>query len=138
MASWDDVRSIALGLPGAVEDDNGRTRSWRVGGRAFAWERVLRRGERELLGDRAPPGPALGVRTTDTDVVEALVSARPRLFSTVAGYGVHPMVLVHVERASVEDLEEVLTDAWWCRAPRRLREELRGWGPGPADPYQPL
>ncbi|SNS21926.1 hypothetical protein SAMN06893096_102559 [Geodermatophilus pulveris] len=36
------------------------------------------------------------------------------------------MVLAHVERASVEDLEEVLTDAWWSRAPRRLRDGLRG------------
>ncbi|RFU19394.1 MmcQ/YjbR family DNA-binding protein [Geodermatophilus marinus] len=126
MASWDDVRGIALGLPGAVEEDNGRTRSWRVGARAFAWERLLRRGERERLGDRAPEGPALGLRTAGPDVVDALVAARPGVFFTVAGYGVHPMVLAHVERASVEDLEEALTEAWWCRAPRRLREELRG------------
>ncbi|MGY1693900.1 MULTISPECIES: MmcQ/YjbR family DNA-binding protein [unclassified Geodermatophilus] len=125
MASWEDVRRIALGLPGAVEDE-GRTRSWRVGARAFAWERVLRRGERELLGDRAPSGPALGLRTADPGVVDALVSARPGVFFTVAGYGLHPMVLAHVERATVEDLEEVLTEAWWCRAPRRLREELEG------------
>ncbi|MGY1664534.1 MULTISPECIES: MmcQ/YjbR family DNA-binding protein [unclassified Geodermatophilus] len=126
MASWDDVRRIALDLPGAVEDDSGRTRSWRVGARAFAWERLLRRGERELLGDRAPEGPALGVRTADPDVVDALVAARPGVYFTVAGYGLHPMVLVHVERAAVEDLEEAITEAWWCRAPRRLREELRG------------
>ncbi len=126
MAGWDDVRRIALGLPGAVEEDNGRTRSWRVGARAFAWERLLRRGEREVLGDGAPPGPALGLRTADPGVVDALVTARPGVFFTVAGYGLHPMVLVHVERASVEDLDEALTDAWWCRAPRRLREELGG------------
>jgi hypothetical protein len=126
VAGWDDVRRIALGLPGAVEEDNGRTRSWRVGARAFAWERLLRRGEREVLGDGAPPGPALGLRTADPGVVDALVTARPGVFFTVAGYGLHPMVLVHVERASVEDLEEALADAWWCRAPRRLREELGG------------
>ncbi len=130
MASWDDVRAIALDLPGTVEEDNGRTRSWRVGARAFAWERLLRRGERALLGDRAPQGPALGLRTADADVVDALVAARPSVFLTVAGYGVHPMVLAHVERADVEDLDEALTEAltvaWWCRAPRRLREELRG------------
>ncbi|WP_089405644.1 hypothetical protein [Geodermatophilus saharensis] len=59
-------------------------------------------------------------------MVDALVAARPGVFSTVAGYGLHPMVLAHVERACVEDLEEALTEAWWCRAPRRLREELRG------------
>ncbi len=126
MAGWEDVRRIALDLPGAVEEDNGRTRSWRVGARAFAWERLLRRGERELLGDSAPAGPALGLRTADPGVVDALVTARPGVFLAVAGNGLHPIVLAHVERATAEDLEEAIADAWWCRAPRRLREELRG------------
>ncbi len=118
------MRRIALGLPGAIEDDSGRTRAWRVGSKAFAWERVLRRGERELLGERAPAGPALGLRTADPTVVDALVMARPDLYFTVAGYGVHPMVLLRVEAASVDDLDEALTEAWLCRAPRRLRDEL--------------
>ncbi len=120
MATWDDVRQLARALPEAVEDTSGRTTAWRVGGKAFAWERLLRRGERELLGAAAPDGPALGVRTADADAVDALVAARPGVFLTVAGYGVHPMVLVHVERASVDDLEETITDGWLSRAPRRL------------------
>ncbi len=126
MAGWDDVRRIALDLPGVVESDSGRTVSWRVGSKAFAWERVLRRGERALLGDRAPAGPALGLRTADPTVVDALVMARPDVFFTVAGYGVHPMVLLSVEAASVDDLDEALTEAWLCRAPRRLRAQLPG------------
>ena len=120
MATWDDVRQIALDLPEAVEDASGRTTAWRVGGKAFAWERVLRRGEREQLGDAAPDGPALGLRTAEVEAVDALVSARPGVFLTVAGYGVHPMVLVHVERATFDDLDEAITDAWLSRAPRRL------------------
>ena len=44
MATWDDVRQIACDLPEAVEDSSGRTTAWRVGGKAFAWERLLRRG----------------------------------------------------------------------------------------------
>ena len=120
MATWDDVRQIARDLPEAVEDTTGRTTAWRVGGKAFAWERVLRRGERDQLGTAAPDGPALGLRTPDPGAVEALVAARPGVFFTVAGYGVHPMVLLHVERASFDDLDEAITDAWLCRAPRRL------------------
>lgn len=126
MASWDDVRRIALDLPGVVEEDSGRTTSWRVGAKAFAWERLLRRGERAELGVDAPLGPALGLRTADADVVHALVAARPDLHLTVAGYGVHAMVLLHVERASFEDLDEALTEAWLCRAPKRLRAALDG------------
>jgi hypothetical protein len=120
VASWDDVRSIARDLPEAVEDGGGRTTAWRVGGKAFAWERLLRRSERELLGEAAPDGPALGLRTAAPDAVDALVAARPGVFFTVAGYGVHPMVLVHVERATFDDLDEAITDAWLSRAPRRL------------------
>ena len=124
MATWDDVRSIALDLPGAVEDRSGSTTAWRVGSKAFAWERVLRRGERELLGDRAPDGPALGLRTADPGAVEALVAARPEVFFTVAGYGVHPMVLVHVEHAEFDDLDEAITDAWLSRASKRVAKEF--------------
>lgn len=122
MATWEDVHRIALDLPEVVEDGEGRTTAWRIGAKAFAWERLLRRGEREALGGSAPDGPALGLRVADPLAVEALVAARPDVFFTVAGYGVHPMVLLHVERASYEDLDEALTEAWLCRAPRRLRE----------------
>ena len=120
MATWDDVRQIALDLPEAIEDAGGRTTAWRVSGKPFAWERLLRRGEREKLGPVAPDGPALGLRVPDPSAVDALVAARPRVFFTVAGYGVHPMVLMHVERASFDDLDEAITDAWLSRAPRRL------------------
>jgi hypothetical protein len=121
VASWDDVRRVARDLPGTVEERGTRSTSWRVGSKAYSWERHLRTGERAQLGPDAPSGPALGLRTADPGVVDALVAARPDLFLTVAGYGVHPMVLLHVERASFEDLDEALTEAWLCRAPKRLR-----------------
>lgn len=124
MATWEDVRSIALDLPGTVEDSSGSTTAWRVGGKAFAWERVLRRGEREQLGERAPEGPALGLRTVDPETVHALVAARPGVFFTVAGYGVHPMVLVDVERASFDDLDEAITDAWLSRASKKAAKDF--------------
>ena len=120
MATWDDVRRIALDLPEAVEDATGSTTAWKVSGKPFAWERVLRKGERERLGEAAPDGPALGLRVAEPATVDALVAARPGVFFTVAGYGIHPMVLLHVERASFEDLDEAITDAWLSRAPRRL------------------
>jgi hypothetical protein len=131
VATWDDVRQIALDLPEAVEDRSGSTTAWRVGSTAFAWERVLRRGERAQLGDAAPDGPALGLRTADPETVDALVAARPGVFFTVAGYGVHPMVLVHVELATFDDLDEAITDAWLARAPRRLTRPFLAATPEP-------
>ncbi|MCW2778484.1 MAG: hypothetical protein JWN17_2209 [Frankiales bacterium] len=128
MATWDDVRRVARDLPGTVEQVDDRSTSWRVGPKAYAWERHLRRGEREALGEDAPDGPALGLRTADPGVVDALTSSRPDVFFAVAGYGVHPMVLLYAERASFEDLDEALTEAWLCRAPKRLREEFLSGG----------
>ena len=59
------------------------------------------------------------------------MASRLGVFFTVAGYGVHPMVLLHVERASFDDLDEAITDAWLSRAPRRLT------GPFLADAQEP-
>jgi hypothetical protein len=60
MATWDDVRRLALALPQTVE---GASRegmlSWSVKDKTFAWERPLRRGDLEALGDAAPQGPVL-------------------------------------------------------------------------------
>ena len=133
MATWDDVRRIALDLPAVTEEVGARTTSWRVGSRAFAWERHLRRRERELLGDRAPDGPALGLRVADGGVREALVSARPEVFFSVPHYDAHPMVLLHVRATPFEDLDEALTEAWLCRAPQRLVRQLLA----AADPQPP-
>lgn len=131
MATWDDVRRIALDLPGAAEDEGGRTTAWRVAGRAFAWERVLRRGELAALGAAAPEGPALGLRVPDAGAREALLAGRPGVFFLVPAYAPHPMVLVRVEAAPFEELDEALTESWLCRAPRRLvRAFLAGGGPG--------
>src|SRR5215207_6590861 len=52
MATWDDVRRLTLALPQTVE---GSSRDgllgWRGKDKTFAWERPLRRGDLEALGD---------------------------------------------------------------------------------------
>ena len=127
MATWDDVRRVALDLPGAVEDVGPRTTAWRVGSRAFAWERVLLRGERALLGARAPDGPALGLRVPDAGVAAALRAGRPEVFLSVPRYDAGPLLLVHVEAAPFDELDEAVTESWLCRAPQRLvRDFLAG------------
>jgi hypothetical protein len=74
MATRDDVRQLALALPQTVE---GSSRegflTWSVKSKAFAWERPLRRGDLEALGDAAPQGPALAARVPDLGAKEALL-----------------------------------------------------------------
>ena len=109
-----------MDLPGVAEDASGPTTAWRVGSRAFAWERVLRRGEVERLGAAAPDGPALGLRVPDVGVRAAWLAEHPDVFFLVPAYEGSPMVLVRVEAAPFDVLDEALTESWLCRAPKRL------------------
>jgi len=88
-----------------------------------AWERPLRRSDYEALGEAAPEGPILGVRTTDVGVKEALISDAPDVFFTTPHFDGYPAVLVDLDAASVEDLEEVILEAWAAQAPKRLSRE---------------
>jgi len=74
MATWDDVHRLALALPQTVAGSSrdGR-RSWSVKDKTFAWERPLRRGDLEALGDAAPEGPVLAARVPDLGAKEALL-----------------------------------------------------------------
>ena len=122
MATWDDVRRIALGLPEAEERLSRDTRQWRVKDKLFVWERPLRRSDLEALGDAAPDGPILGVRTEHLVAKEAILQSDPGVFFTTPHFDGYPAVLVQLERIGVEDLREVIVEAWLARAPKRLAD----------------
>ena len=120
MATWDDVRRLALALP---ETDERRSRDllqWRVKDKLFVWERPLRRSDLEALGDRAPDGPILGVRVEHLVAKEALLADDPGVFFTTPHFDGYPAVLVRLDRIGAAELEELITEAWLARAPKRL------------------
>ena len=120
MATWDDVRQIALGLPEAEERLSRDTRQWRVKDKLFVWERPLRRSDLEALGDSAPAGPILGVRTEHLVAKEAILQSDPGVFFTTPHFDGYPAVLVQLDRIGLEELREVIVEAWLARAPKRL------------------
>ena len=122
MATWDDVRQIALGLPEAEERLSRDTRQWRVKDKLFVWERPLRRSDREALGDAAPAGPILGVRTEHLVAKEAILQSDPVVFFTTPHFDGYPAVLVQLDRIGVQELREVIVEAWLARAPKRLAD----------------
>jgi hypothetical protein len=122
MAGWDDVSRIALALPEAGERLRRDTRQWWVRDRMFVWERPLRRREVEELGEEAPDGPVLGARVEHELAKRALIGDDPRIFFTTSHFKGYPAVLVRLERISVADLEEVVTEAWLVRAPKRIAD----------------
>jgi hypothetical protein len=121
MATWDDVRRLALALPQATEESKrDGLPAWSVNGKSFAWERPLRRGDLEALGDAAPEGPVLAVRVPDLGAKEALLAEDDEWCFTTPHFNGYPAVLVRLDRIPVPDLEELLVEAWLARAPKRL------------------
>jgi hypothetical protein len=123
VASWDDVRRLALALPETSEGVSRDLRRWVVKDKGFVWERPLRRSDLEALGDAAPDGPILGARVEHLVAKEALLADDPSVYFTTPHFDGYPAVLVRLEEIGLEDLEELIAEAWLARAPKRLVKE---------------
>jgi hypothetical protein len=126
VASWDDVRRIALGLPETSEKPMWGNASWRVRDKLFVWERPLRQKEVAALGEAAPDGPILGARVEDELAKAALIGDEPDLYFTTPHFDGHASVLVRLERIGDADLEELIVGAWLERAPEKLAQAYLG------------
>jgi hypothetical protein len=122
MATWDDVRRLALAMPEATEVESRGLRQWRVKDKLFVWERPLRRSDLAALGDAAPDGPILGARVEHLVAKEAVIADDPDVFFTTPHFDGYPAVLVRLDRIALEDLDEVVVEAWLARAPKRLAQ----------------
>ncbi|MGY1698702.1 MmcQ/YjbR family DNA-binding protein [Geodermatophilus sp. SYSU D00766] len=130
MATWADVRRLALALPATTEGTAWGSPAWRVRDRLFVWERPLRRADLEHLGDAAPAGPVLGAAVADEGVKQALVADDPAVYLTTPHFDGYAAVLVRLDAIDVGELAELVTEAWLVKAPRRLaREHLAGGHP---------
>lgn len=123
MADWEDVRRIASGLPETTEETSRDHAAWVVKKKYFVWQRPLRRTDLIALGDSAPEGPILGARVEHEIAKEALIQDNPDVFFTTPHFDGYPAILVQLDNITVEDLEEVIVEAWLCRAPKRLAQQ---------------
>jgi hypothetical protein len=123
MATWDDVRRIALDLPETSERLNEGVMQWRVKEKLLTWERPLRRADYEALGDTAPEGPILAVWVDDLGVKEALLSDDPDVFFTTSHFDGYAIVLIRLEEIPLPELGELIIEAWLDRAPKRIVNE---------------
>jgi hypothetical protein len=120
VASWDDVGRIALALPETSEGQSRDLRQWQVRGKGFVWERPLRRKDLEALGEDAPDGPILGAYVEHVGAKEALLADDPSVYFTTPHFDGYPAILVRLERIGLDDLHELIVEAWLCRAPKRV------------------
>jgi len=119
MANADDVRRLALGLPGVEEIDSDGF-DFRVDGKGFVWSYPERK-----------PGQPRVIRTDvavlfvgDEAEKQALVNGEPDAFFTAPGYDDWPLVMLRLDEVDADRLAELVTDAWRMRAPADLASEL--------------
>src|SRR4051794_471233 len=110
-------------MPQATERVSRDMRQWCVTDKLFVWERPLRKTDLRALGDAAPTGPVLGARVEHLVAKEALLADDPEVFFTTPHFDGYPAILVRLDRIAVEDLKEVIVEAWLARAPKRLARE---------------
>jgi hypothetical protein len=126
MARWEDVASIVGELQLTEERS---PREWRVGKKLIAWERPLRKSDREALtalGIEPPEGDILGVRVADEGVKFALIADEPEVYFTTPHFDGYPAVLVKLAEIDELGLHEVIVEAWLTQAPKRLVQEFLG------------
>jgi hypothetical protein len=124
VASWEDVRRLALALPETSEGTSWGNVSWRVRNKQFVWERPLRPADLRALGDAAPAGPILGARVEHAGAKEALLADEPAVYFTTPHFDGYPAVLVRLDQIAVDELQELIAEAWLCQTPKRLAREF--------------
>jgi hypothetical protein len=89
----------------------------------FVWERPLRPADLRALGETAPNGPVMGVRVEHLIAKDALLADDPDVYFTTPHFDGYSAVLVRLDRIGLDELEELIAEAWLCQAPKRLAKE---------------
>jgi hypothetical protein len=108
VATDEDVRRIALSLPETTERPWFGTPGFRVKDKGF-------------LRIRSEAEGGLVVWVPDLGEKEALLAAEPAKFFTTPHYDGHPIVLVSLPEVEVDELQELIVESWFIRAPKRVR-----------------
>jgi hypothetical protein len=106
MTTWEDVVRLASELPEVEAATWYRTPALKVAGKGFARLRTEAEGGLVVL--------------CGLDEKAALLDSGDAAFFTTPHYDGHGMVIVDLERVDVDQLRELLEEAWRLRAPRRL------------------
>jgi len=124
MATFDEVARLALELPGATEEERHGSRTWKVAGKAFAWERPFSQADLRRFGDETPPdGPILAVRVEDLGEKEAVLAANPTAFFTIPHFDGYSAILIQLPLVTAQALRDAITDGWLACAPPGLADQ---------------
>jgi hypothetical protein len=121
VADADDVRRLAVALPGVEEIDSDGF-DFRVDGKGFVWSYPERRpGQRRVIRSDIAV-----LYVGDEAEKQALLLGEPRAFFTTPGYDGWPLVMLRLDEVDAGRLAELVLDAWRMRAPDELAAEFDG------------
>lgn len=124
MATLDDVRRIARGLPGSEERETTGGAAWFVRNKLFAWECHPWPSIPEDV--RAIVASELVVATKLADRVDALAlrEMQPDVFLPTTTAWNEPKIAFRMAGIDTDHLAELVTEAWRTQAPQYLRREF--------------
>ena len=124
MATWADVERLTGTLPETTVGTRWSNRTWFVADKGYVWERPLSKKDRVHLGDAAPGDDVILAARVEHEVAkQALLADDPAVFFTTPHFDGYPAILVRLDVIGLEDLEEVVTEAWLTQAPEPLARE---------------
>lgn len=124
MATLDDLRRTAAGLPGSAERATTGGAAWFVRNKLFAWEchpwPSIPADIRAILAAEL----VVGVKVADRLDALALVEMAPDVFLRTTTRWGEPKVAFRMADIDTDHLAELVTEAWRIQAPRYLRREF--------------
>jgi hypothetical protein len=119
MAAQDDVRRIALALPGTEERSDRFAFAVRNKNalKDFAWVWMERLAPKQ---PRVPRPDVVALRVANLEEKDIILSLDTRTFFTEPHYNGFPAILVRLPEVGMDELEDLVIRAWRCQAPRAL------------------
>ncbi len=122
MATQDEVRQVASRLPGAVEGAGRFAFEVEVKGKmkGFLWSWAEKVDPRKA---RVINDGVIAVSVPNLEAKDLLIKSDPEKFFTEPHYNGYPAVLVRLEAIAAEELEDLILEAWRCKAPKTLQKQ---------------
>ncbi len=124
MATLDDLRRTAVGLPGSEERATMGGAAWFVRGKLYAWEchpwPSIPADMRAIIAAEL----VVGVKVAERLDALALVEMAPDVFLRTTTTWGEPKVAFRMAGIDDDHLAELVTEAWRVQAPKYLRREL--------------